>query len=397
VGQGSNADRRYEQAAALHRGGHPGEAETLYREVLADEPSHFGALHLLGVIAGQGCRYAEARGLIEQAIRVDSRVAAAHVNLGHAHYALGFLGEALASYERALVLQPAYRLALMGRGKTCWALGRLTDALASYDAALDIEPDCGESQMHRGDILLGLGRSADAVVSLRRAMACGADAERIRFVLASIGEAAIPVVAPAGYVQDLFDHYAAGFDQALVEGLHYRTPESLARLVSIHSSPAPLDILDLGCGTGLCGPLLKPLARRLTGIDLSATMLARARARAVYSELECVELTDYLSRHEREFDLVVAADVFVYVGDLAPAFAGAQRALRAGGRFAFSVEASEQRDWELAVTRRYRHAKPYLERLAGEHGFAVAAVENSVLRHNDGNDVHGYLALLTCC
>ena len=350
----------YERALALHRRGQLDEAASLYREVLAREPSPFGSLHLLGVIAGQRSCYTEA----------------------------------VASYQRALVLRPAHRQALMGRGKAMWSLGQLTDALASYDAALEIEPDCSESLMNRGDILLAIGRRAEGVVSLRRAMACGADAERIRFVLASSGAEAAPGRAPAGYLKDLFDNYANRFDAELIEILRYRTPEVLVPLVLRHSPLAPLDILDLGCGTGLCGPLMRPIARRLTGVDLSANMLAQAEERGVYSDLECIDLTDYLARCDAAFDLVIAADVLIYLGDLGPVFGGVSCALRAGGRFAFSVEAGDAREWELAATRRYRHSRRYLERLGAEHGFEVEAMEKGVLRLEAGNPVDGHLALM---
>jgi predicted TPR repeat methyltransferase len=132
----------------------------------------------------------------------------------------------------------------------------------------------------------------------------------------------------------------------------------------------------------------------MTGVDLSAHMLAQARDRDVYSELECIELTEYLARCHTEFDLVVAADVLIYLGDLTPVFLGVQRALRPGGRFAFSVEASEQLDYELAETRRYRHSRPYLERLSAGFGLTVDVIENGVLRREAGSDVNGYLVLL---
>jgi predicted TPR repeat methyltransferase len=153
----------------------------------------------------------------------------------------------------------------------------------------------------------------------------------------------------------------------------------------------PIDVLDLGCGTGLCGPLLRPVARRLTGVDLSPGMLDKARERGLYTELECVELTEYLSRRHAEFDLIVAADVFVYVGDLAPVFSAVRRTLRDGGRFAFSVEAAEVREFELSSTRRYRHSRAYVERLAAESGFVIDEIETCVLRRNNGTDVSGLL------
>jgi predicted TPR repeat methyltransferase len=390
----SGSQRGYERALELHRSGQFAEAAALYREVLDGEPAHFGALHLLGVIEGQGGRFAEAVALIEQAIAIDACVAAAHANLGNAQHGLGSFDKALTSYQRALELQPTHRAALIGQGKTCWSLGRLIEALASYEAALTVEPDCRESLMSRGEILLALGRRSEGVASLRRAAACSADPEPIQFVLASMGKEAVPDMAPAGYVKDLFDKYADRFDAELLHILRYRAPELLAQLILRHVPSAPLDVLDLGCGTGLCGPLMRPIARRLTGVDLSANMLAQARARDLYSELECVELTEYLARPKAEFDLVVAADVLIYLGGLAPVFAGVQRALRPGGRFAFSVEAGDQQDFELAETRRYRHSKPYLERLAAAHGFDVVVIENGVLRRESSSDVNGYLALM---
>jgi predicted TPR repeat methyltransferase len=345
------------------------------------------------VVEAQRGHYVEASALIEQAISIDAGMAAAHANLGNVWIALGSLGKALASYDRALALQPDDRQSLMGTGKAYRLLGQHTDALDAYDAALRVNPTCSESLMCRGDILLEIGRTAEGAASLRRAVECGADAEAIGFVLASIGVESSPPQAPAGYLRELFDGYADRFDAAL-EGLSYGTPDLLTRMIRREPPRPPLDVLDLGCGTGLCGPLLRPIARRLIGVDLSPGMIAKSRERGVYDELECAELTEYLSQRHADVDLIVAADVFVYVGDLAPVFAGVRRALRVGGRFAFSVEAGGEQDVELASTRRYRHSRPYLERVAVDSGFDVRVIEAGALRTNDGSDVDGLLALL---
>ena len=363
----------YERALTLHRGGQLDEAAALYDEVLAGEPGHFGALHLLGVVQGQRGRYAEALDLIEQAIRVDSTVAAAHAHLGNAQHALGLFEDAVTSYDRALALTPGYRLALMGRGKALWSLHRLIDALASYEAALDIEPECSESLMNRGDILLAIGRRSEGEASLRRAEACGADSQRIRFVLASSRPRADPEHGTDGVLQDLFDDYADRFDGELIGLLRYRVPELLAERVRCDSPPGGDRYPGPGLRHWFVWPELKSVARRLTGIDVSPNMLAKARERDVYTELECVELTDYLAKRVEEFDLVIASDVLIYLGDLAPVFAGVRQILRAGGRFVFSVEAADQSDFELGTTRRYRHSKRYLDRLAAEHGFKIDA------------------------
>jgi predicted TPR repeat methyltransferase len=387
------AGARYRDAVALHRDGRLQEAAALYRTVLDEDPAHAGALHLLGVIEGQSGRYSTAADLIARAIDLDPNVAAAHANLGNTHLALGIFDKALASYERALAFQPDHGQALKGRAWAYHGLGRLIEALSACDDALRVDPDCAESLMCRGDILVTLGRTPEGVVSLRRAVECGADAERVGFVLASIGLEPAPPAAPPGYVRDLFDEFADRFDQKLVGVLHYRVPERLTQLALRDAQHTQLDVLDLGCGTGLCGPLLRPFARRLTGVDLSSNMLARARARGVYDELECAEITEYLSQHNADFDLVIAADVFVYFGDLAPLFTYIRRVMRAGSRFAFSVERADG-DCELAPTRRYRHTRPYLERVAATTGFVIEYIETCVLRRDDGQDVEGFLAQL---
>jgi predicted TPR repeat methyltransferase len=389
------SQQRYDAALALHRSGRLDEADTAYRALLVDDPANAGVLHLLGVVAGQSGRYLQAVEWIEEALRHAPQVAAAHANLGNAQHALARYDDARTSYQQALQLQPGHRAALLGHGKACWSLGWLSAALESFDAVLALEPDLAEALLNRGDILLALGRRDDAVMSLRRAADCGADAQHIDYMLASIGIEPAPGVAPPGYVRDLFDGYAERFDAALVEKLGYRTPQLIAaRLQRDGPAAHSLDVLDLGCGTGLCGPLLRPLARRLVGVDLSESMLAKARERAVYDELACGEIVAWLAGHGGTHDLVIAADVFVYIGDLAPVFAGVRRVLRSGGRFLFSIEAAESAGYELAASRRYRHASAYVERLAREHGWVVDSIERCVLRRDAGVDVAGSVVQL---
>ncbi|HMC15548.1 MAG TPA: tetratricopeptide repeat protein, partial [Albitalea sp.] len=316
------SQQHYDGALALHRSGRLDEANAAYRALLADEPANAGVLHLLGVVEGQCGRYTQAVQLIEEALRHAPQLAAAHANLGNAQHALARYDDARASYQEALRLQPGHRAALLGHGKACWSLGWLSAALDSFDAVLASEPDLAEALLNRGDLLLALGRRDEAVASLHRAVACGADAQHIAYLLASLGIEPVPGVAPQDYVRELFDGYAERFDMALVDKLGYRTPQRIAERV-LRDAPAAhsLDVLDLGCGTGLCGPLLRPLARRLVGVDLSDSMLAKARERSIYDELACGEIVAWLAGQGAEYDLVIAADVFVYIGDLALVFA----------------------------------------------------------------------------
>jgi predicted TPR repeat methyltransferase len=154
--------------------------------------------------------------------------------------------------------------------------------------------------------------------------------------------------------------------------------------------------LDLGCGTGLCGPLVRPLAERLTGVDLSARMIEKARSLAVYDRLEQGDVIEFLEGNGGErWDLVLAADVFIYVGDLEPVFARLERAM-AEGVFCFSVEslASEGDEMRLLPSLRYAHSEPYLERLAARHGFAVAVMKHAPVREDQGEVIEGLYVIL---
>jgi len=386
------------RAIELHRQGQLAEAESLYRQILAVMPMHFDSLHLIGVIKGQQNEFAAAVPFFEQALGVNPDSASALNNFGNVLQSLGRYDRALASYDRSLALRPDNPKALMHRGNALRKLRRPDDALASYDRALRLRPDYAEAMVHRGGALTDLGRHDEAVAAYRQAQASGGDAERIRYSLACLGAEPAPPASPAEYVQGLFDQYADAFDEHVVEELEYKTPtllvDMMIRALVSTERAGPLDILDLGCGTGLCGPLLRPLARMLVGVDLSPRMLAKARQRDEYDELVCAEVAAYLRGQPQRFDLGVAADVFVYIGDLTDVFAEMRKVLRPDGLFGFSVEAGEGTDFMLQATHRFAHSLDYLRRLAAVHGFAIQSLESRAIRKNRDADVSGYLVVM---
>lgn len=304
--------------------------------------------------------------------------------------------EALTSFGKSLAIKPDYAEALHNRGNTLQDLGRSAEALASYEQALRANPDLAEAWFDRGGILQGMKRPEEAIKAYREALARGGDAQVIRYALASLGAEAVPATAPKGFVTELFDQCADCFEERLVEKLKYRAPELLFDAVRRFVPSGNLDILDLGCGTGLLGARLRPLARTLTGVDLSSNMLKIARARQIYDNLICSELVEFLQGQTGSFDLVVATDVFIYVGDLSGVFHGVRGALRERGVFGFSVEASEDAGFVLRDTCRYTHSVDYLRKLADQHGFACETIDPGVIRQQDGKDVAGDLAVLRC-
>jgi len=218
-------------------------------------------------------------------------------------------------------------------------------------------------------------------------------------MLAACAGKEAPARASDAYVQQVFDALAERFDENL-RRLQYRAPQ-LAIEALAASAGAPrqeLDVLDAGCGTGLCGPLLRSYARRLTGVDLSNGMVAKARGLGVYDELVVAELTAYLGAQPRAFDVVVSADTLVYFGDLGPVFTACAAALRAGGLLLFTVESADlddetpQAGYRLNPTGRYNHHEVYLRDELAAAGFSVASIAAAALRQEGGQPVPGYVA-----
>ncbi|MTW09524.1 tetratricopeptide repeat protein [Pseudoduganella eburnea] len=310
--------------------------------------------------------------------------------------ALGKPVDALEGFERALQLQPEYAEAWCARGALLLRLQELDEALASFHDALTVRPRYARAQLGMANTLRAMGRNGEAVEAYKTALDVGADAATVGYMLAIMGAQQAPGASPSAYVKALFDQYAGNFDHHLVDVLRYRTPTLLVEALRRHLPPGELDVLDAGCGTGLCGPLLRPMACLLEGVDLSAHMLDKARDTGLYDGLYCGEMVGYLRTRPASSDVIVAADVFVYVGDLKPVFSVARLALRSGGVFAFSVEEYEgPEDFILRTSGRYAHSRTGIESLARSHGFAILEIAPSTLRQESGEDMRGLLAILS--
>jgi predicted TPR repeat methyltransferase len=326
---------------------------------------------------------------------------------GLAHLEAGRPADAERAFETSLRHVPGRVSTLINLAATRLALDRPVDAIATADEVLAAEPDNADALLHRRSALGKLVEQADlardggaldeARTLYRQALALGADPELMAYCLAGLGEAAAPPSSPTSYVQALFDDYADDFDRHLVEVLRYRVPEGLtAPLAQLHPEPFH-SALDLGCGTGLCGPLVRPRVQRLAGLDLSPRILEQARARGVYDELHLGDIIQHLNHTTERHDLVLAADVFIYLGDLAPVFAALKRVVPAGGVFCFSAEtsgASEPTGFSLQPSLRYAHHEAYLRTLAEAHGFEPLRMARETVREEQRVPIEGLLVHL---
>jgi predicted TPR repeat methyltransferase len=240
-----------------------------------------------------------------------------------------------------------------------------------------------------------MGRPDAAAKTYRRWVELEPDRPTARHLLAAATGDCIPVRASDDYVVELFDAFASDFDQRLAR-LDYQAPQLVCDAVrkNVIGLEKLGNVLDAGCGTGLCGPLLRPLVTTLVGVDLSAGMLAKAAARSVYDRLVVSELSAYMNAQLNQFDLVVSADTLCYFGDLQEPLAAASACLKAGGLLVFTVEALghsavEGTPHRLMSHGRYAHSRRYVCDILQFAGFEVLAAELATLRMELQHGVNG--------
>lgn len=263
-------------------------------------------------------------------------------------------------------------------------LNQYLSAAHYYQMALKINPNHFPALNNLAVIYLEQQNISAAKYFFERALSLQPDDVSIQYILSSIEGRQIFEQTPAAHVKNLFDHYAEHFEKHLIQDLMYKTHEYLFELFSVSESSRPLRILDLGCGTGLCGRLFKPLSSYLVGVDLSKSMLAEAREKKCYDVLIEQEMTAYLMDKKNEFDLIIAADVLPYFGNLETLFLLCEKALTRGGHFLFSTEMMECGNYRLQKTGRFSHSLEYINRLASENKLkSVKAAQKTTRKQHD--------------
>jgi len=389
-------------AIVLQKNGQLADAEDVYRKILDIAPDHPDALHYAGVLAHQQGRSDHAVELIERSLALNPHQADCYSNLGIIFKARGMLDEAIVAYQQAIALVPDHANAHSNLGVLLKGQGKVAEAEAAYRTAIRLNPAHADAYHNLGILLAGQKRTQEAVAcyckvitlspkhpEARRLLALayctlGQSGKAVqifeqwleeepespiaRHMLAACSGQAVPPRASDAYIERVFDDFAASFDSKLAK-LSYRAPTLIAAMLADSGIEASrsLDVLDAGCGTGLCGPLIAPYARRLVGVDLSGRMLEQAQERNVYDELVKGELTAYLRDHKEAFDLIVSADTLVYFGALEDVIAAAAASLRPGGSLMFTLEEATESevtsDYRIGPHGRYAHARAYVDQL----------------------------------
>lgn len=377
-----------------------GEAEASYRRAVQIKPDYAEAHTNLGLVLQDMGLFDAAEICYRRALQIKPDSAETHTNLGSLLFYLGRLDEAEHSCQQALRLKPNFAEAHSILGSTLHNQGRLEEAEASCRQAIQIKPDFAEAYGNLGRTLRKRECLAEALDCFHQQIRLDPENIDAQYHVASLSGQNTER-APTQYVEKLFDSYADNFDAHLLQTLKYESPEKLVKLIIRHVSP-PAEkwkVLDLGCGTGLVAPVIAPFAKELVGVDLSSKMLERAGERNLYQRLEHSDLLSMMRNEEAaSYDVIIAADVFVYLGLLDEIVGEIKRLLRPDGIAAFSVEALEMprchgQEYQLEKTGRYTHSVDYISKLAASNDFHHQEIVSTQIRMEHGNPVNGHLVL----
>ncbi|QSA96396.1 tetratricopeptide repeat protein [Methylococcus sp. EFPC2] len=429
-----SAELRFELARTAYQARRLDIAEAAYRKVLALLPKNIAAYCNLGVVYSVQGRLANAEDCYRDALKycpAELRGGIAY-NLGEVLRRQGKPEDAIAALQDAVAAEPGLYVAHNALAGTLFDLKRMAESIAAYRKAIAADAGRPEPRYKLSQALLAEGRLAEAEDEMRGYLSQRPETSsayealgrililqerqgelagvledwernlpgdhRLEHARAAWSFQAAPARASDGYVRQVFDGFAENFD-ATLKKLDYRAPQALVE--ALHETgdmgEGKADILDAGCGTGLCGPLLRPLAKRLVGVDLSAGMLAKAGELGIYDALHEAELGDYLQRQAGAFDVVLSADTLVYFGDLKPVIAAAAAVLRPGGRLLFSLEhaadAEPEPVYRLNAHGRYSHTQAHVAEALNAAGLGLLCLRHEVFRKEAGQPVPGLLVV----
>jgi len=420
----------FAEAVELHQQKSYQGAEDRYRQVLQQLPGHPRVLANLALLYRELRRFSEAIDCCRQALREDPDDPLLHLNLGAVYEEQGDLPGALASLRQALVLEPDNARVLNNLGKVLHRQGELLEGENSIRKALQFAPEYPLALNNLGVILSEQGNLEEAEECFRRSLLLQPEDSGTLYNLAGVyncqgrSELALPLLekilvlepahtlaghmlaalsgkntetAPRAYIEATFDTYAGRFDRHLTEKLGYTVPKVLREMVGELVQPSKMfsSTLDLGCGTGLAGEAFRSISLQLQGVDVSANMLAKATAKGIYDRLERDEVETFLVASLGSYDLIIATDVFVYIGRLEPVFAGLKGCAAPDAMLAFSVErCSDGSDFCLRPSGRYAQSPGYIERLASDYGWQVLAHRQHGIRREEGRWIDGDLFIL---
>ncbi|MBU1418702.1 MAG: tetratricopeptide repeat protein [Proteobacteria bacterium] len=387
-------EKHFNHACLLHEHGDLQEAVKEYKSLLSILPDlpqlHFNC----GLALYELEHYQEAEEHYLSACTLCPEDPDIHYNRGLNFRRLDQIKDAADSFERAFQLGDHDLETYYNLGLCYQDLGEFSQAALLYDSILSTNPKHSSTLNNYAYLCHKTGDTQKAEVLYRRLLELRPEHQAARHMLNSLS-GVTPDTAPLEYVEAVFDNYAQDFEHSLVEQLSYKTPLTLwERYCVLFPQDQRKLCLDLGCGTGLAGEQFSPYCRRIIGVDISKEMLTVAEEKNLYDDLIKSDITKYLSETRHSPDMIVAADVFTYLGNLETVFQKCFLVAEQGGLFLFSVEDSDNNKFEIKETGRFGHSPDYIRDLSQKTGWTLRDQHHSNLRQEKGKWISGYLFIL---
>lgn len=386
----------FQQVCLEQQAGHLVVARNGYRQLLQYLPESAIVHYNLGLVYYDLRKFAAALGEFTSAQIIDEEDGDTLFNLALCYAAMGEYAEAAASYRRILIQDPGNTDCLYNLGGCYRRLGEDEGAITCYRRVLEIDGDYLSAISNLAYLCHRSGYFDEAEPLYRQLLDARPKDESARFMLDSLtGERC--ECAPDTYVRDVFDSYAEGFEQSLVDELGYDNPLQLLRWVGqlLGSDARFTRAIDLGCGTGLSGMAFKQVVSSLEGVDLSGQMLARADSKDIYARLYHSSITRFLGETDTRYELFIATDVFIYVGALEKLFQEAHGVATPDACFCFSTEQLDSDEgYRLQTSGRFAYSQNYIRTTAAATGWVVLGSRECKLRRERAGWLTGRLWLM---
>lgn len=261
--------------------------------------------------------------------------------------------------------------------------------------ALELTPDNWDAWYDFGDLCLSVGKRHEARQAFDTYFKANPDDAEVEHLLFALKDETPPERASDRTIQKIYKDFAWSYDSRMREDLEYSGPERLFDAIRlVIGEGSGLEVLDLGCGSGFAGAVLKPLASRMIGVDLSPDMVELAKKRAIYDGLEIAEITEWLTQSNEKFDLISCCDCLIYFGDLTKITKAVAERLKPGGVFALTTEAGPAYPFRITDTGRYEHHPDHIRDVAAAAGLSLAHLQQAFLRFEYGAEVTANYAVL---
>ena len=418
------------------------EAEYHFVNLVADYPNAIEAIVNLGVIALKRNQGQDAITYFTKALCLNSKHIFARHNIAATFIHYDRFENALVHYRLLLEQTPNDVECLYHIGICEMALGHPEEARAYFERVLKENPEHIAALTNIAAIYHRLEARTKAYAYLEKAIAIAPEDANIQHMLDAFGGGKIEAPTRPRYALHLFNNYASFYEGHMQNTLHYAIPSYLQE--RIDTLPQFEHVLDLGCGTGLIGMVIAPLAKHMTGVDIAPKMLEEARKKNIYQELIVSDISDFLTKMDIDsspsqrtsfqtykkcqdqgalcassgvdwgvnaqrskqcnadidvlrkspiYDCIIAMDVFPYIGDLESIFHSMMQKVQPKGYILYSTEINDLGTWKLETTGRFSHAPDYIQKLADSYGFQITEQQKIVGRLHHEKPV--YLMIYT--